>query len=101
MFIQNCITSLQSQPCIKVPDYARDRDRRWWNCKISLKIKYVPFTEGITVGFTFDAIVGSTVEVSPVVTCVGLTRSGTEYNAAGVNDAAMDDPTFTIGCVVT
>jgi len=68
-----------------------------------LKIKYLPFKEEVVVGFTVDAIVGTTsvsaVEVSPVVTCVGLIRCGALDNAAGVNDAAMNDPTFIV-CVV-
>lgn len=53
----------------------------------------IEVTIEVIVGFTVDAIVGSTsvsaVEVSAVVPCVGLNCCGAECNAAGANGAAM------------
>ena len=64
---------------------------------------YLPFTEEVIVGFTVDAFVGSTlvsaVEVGAVVTCGGFADCDVEYNAADVDDAAMDDPTFIVRVV--
>ena len=58
-----------------------------------MKTKYLPFTEEVIVGFTVDAIVGSTpvsvVEVSAVVTCDVFTNCDTECIAADVNDTAV------------
>ena len=59
---------------------------------------HLPFTAAVIVGFTVDAIVGSTpvsvIEMGAVVTCGVFTDCDVECNAVAVNDAAMEDPAF-------